>query len=82
MKAAESVSLVQSLLEEADRAFPKKAVLSPEDIAQLLDCEEKIIYNWMKRSDPTRRPPKLSVGKDVRFPKREFFLWLAEDQGR
>jgi len=34
----------------------------------------------VKRSDPKKRPPKLIVGKEVRFPKREFMRWLVQEQ--
>ena len=74
--------MYQSLLESADLRFPNKAVLTAEEIAQILECEAQIIYNWVRRSDRSRRPPRLIVGKDVRFPKRDFFKWLAEDQER
>ncbi len=74
--------MVQSLLEAADETFPQKSILTAEDIAKFLDCDPQIIYNWARRSDPTRRPPRLIVGKSIRFPKREFFKWLAVDQGK
>jgi NADPH-dependent ferric siderophore reductase len=69
------------LLEEAEEQFPKKSVLTMEDIASYLECDPKIIYNWTRRSDPSRRPPKIIVGKQLRFPKRDFFRWLAAEQG-
>ena len=72
--------MYEALMEGAELAFPKKAVLTVEEVAQILDCNPKIIYNWTRRSDPKRRPPKLMIGKEIRFPKREFFRWLAEDQ--
>lgn len=70
-----------SLIEYADHLFPKKAVLTVQEVAQFLDCNPDIIYNWIKRSDPAKRPPKLIVGKEVRFPKREFLRWLVQEQG-
>ncbi len=69
-----------SFIEYADQMFPKKAVLTMEEVAQFLDCEISIIVNWVKRSDPRKRPPKLIVGKEVRFPKREFMRWLVQEQ--
>lgn len=73
--------MAETLIEDAERNFPQKSVLTIEDIAKFLDCDPKIVYNWIRRSDPKRRPPKIIVGKQIRFPKRDFFKWLAVEQG-
>lgn len=72
--------MFETLLEGAEQAFPKKTLLTIDEIAQFLDCEPDVVYNWTRRSDPARRPPKIIVGKEVRFPKKDFFRWLANDQ--
>ena len=72
--------MYESLLDEANRLFPNKGVLSIEEIAQVLDCETVVIYNWTRRSNPDRRPPRLLIGRGFRFTKKEFFKWLSEIQ--
>ena len=74
--------MTDTLLQEIEELFKGKPFLTIEDVTQLLTCDEEVVYNWTKRSDPKRRPPRIIVGKDLRFPKREFIKWLAEDQGR
>jgi excisionase family DNA binding protein len=69
-----------SILEELNEIFKGQAFLTVENIATLLNCPEQVIYNWTKRSDPKRRPPRIIVGKSIRFPKRDFAKWLAAEQ--
>ncbi len=71
--------MFESLLHEVEQMFPSNAFLTVEDVTKLLKCSEKVIYNWSKRPDPKRRPPRLMVGKEVRFPKKDFIRWLAEE---
>ena len=70
---------MDSLMQVADQMFPNKAFLSIEEVAKFLSCSEKIIYNWNKRPDPRRRPPRLSVGKSIRFPKKDLMQWLSKE---
>ena len=76
--------MFESLMQEVEQLFPSNAFLTIEQVTKLLNCSEKVVYNWNKRPDPTRRPPKLAVGKSIRFPKTEFVRWLANElsQGR
>jgi predicted DNA-binding transcriptional regulator AlpA len=67
------------LLQEVNERFPEKAFLTLSEVAQFLDCSENVIYNWTKRSDPKRRPPRIIVGKTLRFPKRDLVRWLVEE---
>lgn len=71
--------MFDSLLKDVDSLFKDKAFLTLDDVAQLLSCEKKVIYNWTKRPDPKRRPPRLSVGKSFRFPKTDFLKWLVNE---
>lgn len=73
--------MYEALYEGSEQIFPNKPVLNPEEVAQLLDCSPDVIYNWLKRSDPSKRPPKLIIGKSVRFPKKDFLRWLVKEQG-
>lgn len=73
--------MMDTLLEDAERMFPQKSVLTVDEIAKFLECDPVTIYNWVRRSDRARRPPKIMVGKEIRFPKRDFFKWLAHEQG-
>ena len=73
---------MNELIQEIGTIFPEKALLTAEDISKALECEVQTIHNWSKRSNPKRRPPRIIVGKEVRFPKKHFLLWFAEEQLR
>ena len=68
------------LLQEIDSLFPDKVFLTLAEVANLLNCPDKVIYNWTKRSNPKKRPPRIIVGKELRFPKRELARWLMQEQ--
>jgi NADPH-dependent ferric siderophore reductase len=72
--------MMEVFLEELDRQFPNRTFVTVQEIADFLTCETVVIYNWNKRNDPKRRPPAISVGRELRFPKRLFAKWLAEEQ--
>lgn len=71
--------MMEALVAESGDIFPGKAFLTIEDVKELLSCNESTIYNWSRRSDPRRRPPRLMVGKSLRFPKQQFLKWLATE---
>lgn len=71
--------MFETLLNDAGPLLQNKAFLTIDDVAQLLNCEKKVVYNWTKRADPARRPPKFAVGKSFRFPKTELLRWLAKE---
>ena len=73
--------MFESLLLELERHCPNSALLTIDDVASFLACDKKVIYNWGKRTDPKMRPPRIMVGREVRFPKRDFCQWLAQTQG-
>lgn len=72
--------MIEELKTEVDSKFPGKSFLSPEDIAEFLGCSTQVVYNWTRRTDVKRRPPRIIVGKAVRFPKLEFLKWLVQEQ--
>jgi excisionase family DNA binding protein len=73
--------MFETLFEEVNRLYPEKGLLTLQEVCNFLECEPQTIYNWTKRSEPKRRPPKIAVGREVRFPKKEFVRWLAQEQG-
>ncbi|MGK5084893.1 helix-turn-helix domain-containing protein [Bdellovibrionota bacterium FG-1] len=73
---------MEELIEkELNQTYPDKAFLTIQEVAELMRCSPEIVYNWTKRADAARRPPKLSVGKEIRFPKVPFAHWLAQETG-
>jgi hypothetical protein len=68
------------IMKDFERFCLNKAVLTVEDVAKLLECDPKVIHNWAKRSDPNKRPPRLIIGKEVRFPTKAFCAWLSKTQ--
>lgn len=73
---------METLLKDLELATKDKPLLSTEDIATLLGCSVKVIYNWTRRIDPERRPPRVVIGRQVKFPRTEFFRWLVKEQNR
>ena len=61
------------------KAMPDREFLTIEEVAEVLRCSIRVVYNWTRRSDPKRRPPKLQVGKEVRFPRADLVRWLAKE---
>jgi predicted DNA-binding transcriptional regulator AlpA len=71
--------MMDTLAQDVEEMYKGRAFLTPEEVSQLLSCDEKVVYNWIKRADPKRRPPRIVVGKSLRFPKREFIRWLGTE---
>lgn len=69
------------VFEDFDNIFPNKAFLTLKDVTELLECSPNVVYNWIKRSDPKKRPPRVTVGTEMRFPKTKFVRWLLQEQG-
>ena len=74
--------MYEAILEDLELAFPGKALITAQEVCEYLGCDMTVVYNWNKRSSPNRRPPSISVGKELRFQKRLFARWLAAEQGR
>jgi len=74
--------MLEALISMADRLFPDKELLSKEEIAQILGCQPKVVAHWSKRNQADKRPPRLILGSEIRFPKREMMRWVVESQGR
>jgi hypothetical protein len=75
-----SEEMAASLIQDLEAAFPGRPLLTLEEICQFLGCETEVVYNWNKRSNPKRRPPCLTVGRQLRFQKRLLAHWLAREQ--
>lgn len=74
--------MFETLLELADRLFPDRPLLTKEEVAQILGCNPKVVAHWVKRNQADKRPPRLILGSEIRFPKREMMRWVVESQGR
>ncbi len=72
----------ETLIQDFAVLFGNKALLSIDDVAQGVGCTPKVVYNWTRRNDPARRPPRVVIGRTVRFPKTEFVRWLIKEQTR
>ena len=68
-------------VKELEESFRGKVLLSIEDIAQQFGCDVKTVINWTKRLDTSRRPPRVILGNEIRFPKKSFIHWFLVDQG-
>jgi excisionase family DNA binding protein len=69
-----------SMIKEISDLYPGKAFLTIEEVTELLGCSKKVVYNWSRRNSLKRRPPRICVGRTIRYPKGEFILWLIREQ--
>jgi hypothetical protein len=72
--------MFELILEELDLQFPRQNFLSLQDICRYMGVSESVVYNWNKRRDAKRRPPCLTVGRELRFQKRLFAKFLEAEQ--
>jgi predicted DNA-binding transcriptional regulator AlpA len=81
MSNEDKASDLNELYEEVNDLFPNKIYLTLKDVTTLLECSPNVVYNWIKRSDSKKRPPRVFIGTEMRFPKRKFLRWLEQEQG-
>jgi hypothetical protein len=72
-------TMIAEVVADLEERFRNKIFLTLADITSVFECSEEVVYNWNKRHDPKRRPPKVPIGRDFRFPKRPFLQWLARE---
>lgn len=70
-----SVDNIDDLLEEG-------ALVTLEDIAKMLRCSRRVVYDWTRSPDLSKRPPFFQPGKKILFPKKRFVLWLITNKMR
>ena len=71
-----------SIIKDIELAIGSKAFLSIEEFADLLGIEPKVVYNWTRRAEDSRRLPKITIGRVVRLPKSAVLSWIAEEAKR
>ena len=71
--------MYESMIQDVEQMFQGKAFLTVAEVAQFMRCTEEVVYNLTRRPNPKRRPPNIGVGKEIRFPKRPFAQWLADE---
>ena len=69
-------NLVLSILDDLNAQFTNKTLLSHEDLKSFLGCDDSTIYNWSRRKV---QPPRMIVGRTVRYSKRALAQWLATE---
>ena len=69
------------IYQEMTEVLKGRLFLTIDDVAELMGCSRKVVYNWTRRKDPLKRPPRIAVGKTIRFPKATFVEWLLKEQG-
>ena len=72
---------VQTFRQDIEKVIGNKAVLSVDDVVNMLGCTRTCVLNWMRRNEQQLRPPKLKVGRQVYFPRTQFIDWLMKEQG-
>lgn len=70
--------MFELVLSDFDAKFPGKEYLTLAEVATALDCPKRVIYNWVRRPDPSQCPPLVQNGKWIRIPKRIFARWLSK----
>ena len=74
--------IVDALIRIARQRFPDRELINATELAQILECEPKVVQNWIRRSTPDRRPPRIKLGGEFRFPIEEVLRWVIEAQAR
>ena len=74
--------ILEALLRIARERFPDRQLIGVEELAAIFECEPKIVQNWLRRSTPDRRPPRIKLGNQFRFPRDEVVRWVIETQSR
>lgn len=74
--------MTETLIKDMEALLKDKPLLTIEDIAAVCGCTKTVVYNWTRRSEVSRRPPRILIGRQVRFPRTDFFLWLIREQER
>jgi predicted DNA-binding transcriptional regulator AlpA len=72
--------MYEAIITSLTEVFRDKPLLTVEDICAGLGCSATVVYNWLKRPNPAKRPPKIKLGQEVKFPRGAFVEWLAKDQ--
>lgn len=72
--------MFEILLQDFESKFPGKKFLTIEEVATVLDCPKRVVYNWLRSSNPDIRPPKIQNGKWIRIPTSLFVQWLIKNQ--
>lgn len=80
MKRETIDEVASELLEQFESIFPGKVLLTRHDVMKALECEDHTVETWTKRPNAARRPPRVLVGGETRFPKKAFVRWFVEEQ--
>ena len=67
-------------MNDLDNMFPDKSFLSIKDVAKFLEIKDRAVYQMTRRVNPRRRPPRISIGSEIRFPKKLFIMWLIDSE--
>lgn len=60
--------------------FAEKNWLTTGDLAEVFECDAKAIHSWIKATlklPEEKHPPRIKLGREVRFPKAEFLVWIG-----
>ena len=74
--------ILDALLRIARERFPDKQLIGTSELAEIFECDIKVVQNWLRRSTPDRRPPRIKLGHEFRFPRDEVVRWVIETQSR
>ena len=66
--------------DNVDDLLEEDAFMTLDEVAGVLHCSRRVVYDWTRRPDPERRPPFFQPGKTILFPRRRFMRWLVTEQ--
>ncbi len=71
--------ILRDFIIDIDEKHKNKKFLTRQDIAEILECDEKYVYNATRRRSISTRLPKIIIQKKVRYPKIAFYKWLEAE---
>jgi len=75
------MDIYELLLMRANELYPGKVWLTEENLAVILEVRPSTIKSYYKRPED-KQPPRLVIGKEMKFPKERVLEWFVKVQGR
>ncbi|HAR41855.1 MAG TPA: hypothetical protein DCS07_04375 [Bdellovibrionales bacterium] len=73
--------VVEGIMQEINSIYKKKVFLSVQDVSEILGCTEEEVHNLSRLRKHQKKPPRIIVFKEVRYPKKAFVEWLLMERG-
>ena len=73
--------LVEGIMQEINDCYKGKIFLSVKDVSEILGCSQEDVHNLSRLRRHQKKPPRIMVFNEVRYPKKAFVEWLLLERG-